>query len=169
MKNFIILLGFVLLFSLSAIAQGASQQKGKPEKAKEQPTKGNDKIKVENENKPEPKEEKENNGKGNAYGKNKGDLSGREFGQQRAGEARSKSEKVENAQLRNNETKESLNSAKEKLETANKTLEEKLKRKEISKEEYDLKKQKINSVARELNELEQRQIKSTQKIEQLKN
>jgi|GEM_PF-1483631 len=33
---------------------------------------------------------KGNNGKGHAYGKNKGDMSGREFGQQRSEEARNK-------------------------------------------------------------------------------
>jgi len=36
--------------------------------------------------------EKENNGKGNAYGKNKGDLKGKEFGQQRAADAHSKND-----------------------------------------------------------------------------
>lgn len=36
---------------------------------------------------------KDHPGKGNAYGKNKGDLSGREFGQQRAADAKSKVKK----------------------------------------------------------------------------
>jgi hypothetical protein len=64
------------------IGQGKNDQKGKPDKDK-----GNGKGNSKGSGKSD-----ENPGKGNAYGQNKGDLSGREFGQQRAAEARAKHE-----------------------------------------------------------------------------
>lgn len=74
------------------IGQGKDDQKGKPNQGKEngkgnsngKGNQGKDKDKDKG-NKPE-----EHPGQGHAYGKNKGDLSGREFGQQRAAEARAK-------------------------------------------------------------------------------
>lgn len=72
------------------IVQGDKDQKGKPDqnkgngKGNSKGNQGKDKDKDKG-NKPD-----EHPGQGNAYGKNKGDLSGREFGQQRAAEARAK-------------------------------------------------------------------------------
>ncbi|HPB24795.1 MAG TPA: hypothetical protein PLB59_03975, partial [Bacteroidales bacterium] len=48
--------------------------------------------------------DKENQGKGNAYGKNKEGLEGKEFGQHRAAEAKSKQEAVSNSKQSINST-----------------------------------------------------------------
>ncbi len=47
------------------------------------------------------REERGNNGKGHAYGKKKGDMSGREFGQQRSQDARNKAKKEKKGQKPN--------------------------------------------------------------------
>ena len=99
MKTKKVLQAFILSGIILISGQVFAQGKGKDKKEEKLEMKM-EKEKNKHENKVKEKKEehnrnlnevKENNG--NAYGKNKGDLSGREFGQQRAAEARAKIKK----------------------------------------------------------------------------
>ena len=62
------------------------------------------------------KSDKQNNG--NAYGKNKGDMSGKEFGQNRAAEAKSKEKVKDEAEENLSEAEEKVKEGKEKVKVA---------------------------------------------------
>jgi colicin import membrane protein len=81
------------------VTRKPEQKGGKPDGVGKPEQKGGKPEGVGNSNQKERPESKPANGQGNAYGKNKGDLSGREFGQQRAAEARAKHEEVKPASL----------------------------------------------------------------------
>ena len=105
-----------LILGTAVFAQGPAKGKGTEKKEEKTEQKDKDKetekgkptdkqnpgqAKKDQTGKPEDKGKSENNGKdkehpgqGNAYGKNKGELSGREFGQARAAAAKAKNEEV---------------------------------------------------------------------------
>lgn len=89
--------------------------------------------------------EKDNNGQGHAYGKNKGDLSGREFGMVRAGKAVSGDEIKSDEQAKEiitdvkEENKTVITGVKSKLEKAAEELAKKKEAGEISEDEFMVK------------------------------
>lgn len=97
---------------------------------------------------------KENQGQGNAYGKNKGDLSGKEFGQNRAEDAKNKDEAVTITQNNINQVATTNTDTKEKIKQAREKLEKKFKNKELTKAEYEKKKKAIDDLEIEVNTLE---------------
>ncbi len=96
-------------------------------------------------------------GRGNAYGKNKGGLEGRDFGQARAEEARMKHQerkseldrKVEEGELRSVQARERIRVAREELEK------EKASRR-INEEAYQQKKEKIDNAEKAVTDLEEK-------------
>lgn len=109
------------------------EAKQKPEQSKEKPN-----------GKPNEAKPKTNNGNGNAYGKDKGDLSGREFGQSRAAAAKTKAKEVKTEseaesliEVSIKETKETITSIEEKMIEARNRLAEKLASGELTKAVFD--------------------------------
>jgi colicin import membrane protein len=76
------------LFLFSAQSAQAQTKDPKQDKAKQETTK-EAKTKAQKGN-PSPAEKEAKSNQGNAYGKDKGDMTGKEFGQQRASDAKSK-------------------------------------------------------------------------------
>jgi colicin import membrane protein len=97
-------------------------------------------------------EEKDN---GNAYGKNKNDLEGKEFGQSRADQARlnkqQKKQELDSSLVKGNEK---VIEAREKIKVAKEKLEKDKKAKKISEAEYKEKKEKIDKAEKAVNDLE---------------
>lgn len=96
-----------------------------------------------------------NKGKGNAYGKDKGDLSGREFGQQRAAEARQNREIKQN-ELQNTirDSKGRVAEAKERVKLAREKLEKDKKARKINDKEYKERIERIEKAEAQIQELE---------------
>ncbi|WP_162427832.1 hypothetical protein [Pontibacter pudoricolor] len=113
-------------------------------------------------NKAEEKSAKGNNGKdkannGNAYGKNKGELSGREFGQARAAAARlSNEEKQEKLNKVVTEGDEKVTEARGRVARALEELERNRKANTISDAEYNERKAKITRVEKAIQVLEEK-------------
>lgn len=91
-----------------------------------------------------PKEKLEKTNNGNAYGKDKQGMTGKEFGQGRAAEAKAKAATVKtksdaDAMIRmsKEDTKESIQSINEKMTTARQTLMDKLGSKQITQAQFD--------------------------------
>ncbi|MFO7722255.1 MAG: hypothetical protein R6V49_03435 [Bacteroidales bacterium] len=137
-----------------------SREQVKGEKAPE--------IAIPSEGKQDPKvkgKDKEHPGKGHAYGKDKEGLEGKEFGQARAAEARSK-EKVLKETETNIEKAEKSNAAtREKIKKSRENLEMKKNRKEISKEEYDKKKKELDEIEEKVEKLEKDTRANREKLE----
>ena len=75
-----------------------------------------------------PNEHKEFKGKGNAYGRNKGEMSGREFGQMRSEEAKNKvNNKLQESDSRLNAQQSRVNTMRQNCDNARKSNEEKYK------------------------------------------
>lgn len=103
-----------------------------------------------NQGKKEKAKMKSNNG--NAYGKNKEGLVGREFGQARAAEARTQ---IKNHEMELQESETKIMSIRERLEAASKRFEKERAANEITDEEYALRKQKIANAKNKLRKAEQ--------------
>ncbi len=94
-------------------------------------------------------------GKRHAYGKDKGSLEGKEFGQNRAEQAKLKKEWNKNELKRAVGCGEyKISAAKEKIETAKEELEKDKKARKISEREYQLMKDKIAQAEKAVGELE---------------
>lgn len=103
---------------------------------------------------------KDKENKGNAYGKNKGDLSGKEFGQARAAAAKEKNKtKKAVAKTTIQKADDVVVKAKDKVAATKKQLEEDLASKKISAEEYADKKVKIEAVEKKILEVEAKEQK----------
>lgn len=172
----IILLGFVIL-GTSAIAQEVKEKKGSTfgeikkeqehvehvaEKEREKGTfAGAKEVKQEaakKENHPKPETHKENNG--NAYGKDKGEMTGREFGHERSEAAKHK-EKPKTSDEAKSQIKESKEWSREEIDRAqnninvyNEKIEAMKKEGKITQAEYDAQKQKVESLIKRKKELE---------------
>ena len=94
--------------------------------------------------------EYENKGKGHAYGKNKGDLEGKEFGQQRAEQARNK---IESSEQKIKYTEENIQEAEGKIKMARERLEEQYRNNEIGENEYLKRKANLERYEEQLNEI----------------
>lgn len=92
---------------------------------------------------------------GHAYGKDKGGLEGKEFGQARAAQAKLNKE-AKKQELTNSVTSAELKvaEAKEKLQVAKENLEKDKKARKISDAEYQVKKEKIQKVETAVTDLE---------------
>ncbi len=96
-------------------------------------------------------------GKGNAYGRNKGGLEGRDFGQARAEEARMKNQekkseldkKVEDGEQKSAQARERIRVAREKLEKQKASG-------KVKDDEYQQKKGKIDAAEKAVNDLEEK-------------
>ncbi len=97
---------------------------------------------------------KENQGKGHAYGKNKDSLQGRDFGQNRAAEAKSKHEAITNSESRIDQTSKTNDDTRSKIKQAKEKLELKKKQKQITDAEYTKKKKDLDDLEKQLNDLE---------------
>ena len=109
---------------------------------------------------------KTSKGKSHAYGKNKGELKGKEFGQTRASEARQKhkvkkaktKEKIVEGEKRAKDSGSRIQHAKVKLDADKKAG-------KVTAQEYKNKKQKINKAEQKLKELNESVIKAKKKID----
>jgi len=102
-------------------------------------------------------EKEANKGKGNAYGKNKGGLEGRDFGQARAEAARMQQQEKKaelDRTVTDNEGK--ITQAKEKIKVAREDLEKQKASGKVKEKEYQERKGKIDNAERAVNDLEQK-------------
>lgn len=103
------------------------------------------------------KDQERGKGRGNAYGRNKGGLEGRDFGQARAEEARMKNQekkteldrKVEDGEQRTVQARERIRVAREELEKEKST-------KRIADDVYQQKKEKIDNAEKAVIDLEEK-------------
>ncbi|MRR19819.1 hypothetical protein EG827_06460 [bacterium] len=110
----------------------------------------------------QPKEMKEmqekegDKGQGHAYGRNKGGLTGREFGQARAEEARMQ-QQLKEAELDDQLAKgeEKVAQSRERIRVAREELEKEKTGRRISDKDYQMKKEKIDKAEEAVNEYEQ--------------
>lgn len=116
--------------------------------------KGKEKVKKEKEFK-QMKENEGDMGQGNAYGKNKGDLSGRDFGQARAEQARMHQDARE-AELDSHIARgeERVIQSRERIRVAREELEKEKAGRKISEKDYQLKKEKIDNTEKAVGELD---------------
>jgi len=131
----------------------ASEDGERPRLEPKQTTKGNG----DNMKQKEVKEKAKGEGKGHAYGKNKGDMSGKEFGKARAEEA-----KVTN-QKKTIETKVSMDKAEESIKKAYDRLDQKqvefkkdLDSGKITQADYDSKTEQVNKALSHMAELQKK-------------
>ncbi|HNW99709.1 MAG TPA: hypothetical protein PKK00_14980, partial [Bacteroidales bacterium] len=120
-----------------------------------------DKVKENDNNKDKDKEkdnnkdkEKEKENQGNHYGQNKGDLQGKDFGQHRAEEAKSKNDFVTESEDNISVTDQNNVATRDKIKQAREKLELKKKNKEITDVDYQKKKKALDDLETQVNELE---------------
>ena len=111
-------------------------------------------------------EMKEAKNKGKAYGKNKGNLEGREFGQARASDAKSRIEKEE-AEMADRD--EYIVKSKNQIAIAKKSLQGQIEAGNISKEDIVAKQARIGRAEQRLKDYEARIIDGKQKLSTYKN
>jgi chromosome segregation ATPase len=95
---------------------------------------------------------KKKSNNGNAYGKNKAGLEGREFGQARAAEAR---EQINTHEVELKEAEVKIINGRNRLATIVERFEKSRAANEITEEEYELRKQKITNAENKLRKAEQ--------------
>jgi len=96
-------------------------------------------------------------GRGNAYGRNKGGLEGRDFGQVRAEEARMKNqEKKSELDKRVEDGEQKTVQARERIRVAREDLEKEKTSKKINDETYQQKKEKIDNAEKAVTDLEEK-------------
>lgn len=165
MKNInTVSLFLLIIVFLSAGNNSMAQERenrGKPAKEMNKATeqekqKGKEKVKKEKEFK-QMKEHEGDRNQGNAYGKNKGDLSGRDFGQARAEQARMH-QQVRSAELDSHIAKgeERVIQSRERIRVAREELEKEKAGRRISEKDYQLKKEKIDNAEKAVEELDEK-------------
>jgi len=129
----------------------------KQEKAQDKET---DKVeKQENEQNKKPEENNNGQHKGNAYGKEKDGMSGREFGELRSEEAKSKvNTKIDDAVTELDTEYTKVKNMKKDIDDSKIRNEEKYKSKLITKEQYEINKIKISEAEIKVNETEQKLV-----------
>jgi uncharacterized membrane protein len=100
---------------------------------------------------------------GKAYGRDKGGLSGRDFGQARAAAARNREEKEAVTREVATEVKEGVNRTKTRVEDVREKLVERVRNREISEEEYGRKIQRIKEIEEEVERIEEAR-KETERV-----
>ncbi len=147
------------LYAQHGQGNGKGNGQGKNKEHKEQvdkvkdidKDKGKDKV---NESKPE--SENGNQGKGHAYGKNKDTLQGREFGQHRAAEARSKHDAVQASEANVAAVTNTNQSTREKIKEARAKLNEKKNNKKINDVDYNRNIKELDALENKVNQLDER-------------
>lgn len=109
-------------------------------------------------------QDKEHPGQGHAYGKDKGGLEGKEFGQQRAAEARSRQGALDEAEANIRRSEASNASSREKLKRARAKLETKMANREITRDEYDKKKKALDGLEENLKRIEKENNATREKL-----
>ena len=106
-------------------------------------------------NKKAKKEKKEKSNNGNAFGKDKGELEGKEFGQERASQARmKKEEKKKELDMTVDKNEQKVKDAKEKIKQSKEKLENDKAAGTVTEEEYQDKKEKIEQAEKAVLDLE---------------
>jgi len=108
--------------------------------------------------------DKNNQGKGNAYGKNKDGLEGKEFGQHRAADAKSKHEAITISQSKIDQTTKTNEDTRAKIKEAKAKLEQKKKDKKINDAEYKKKKKELDDLELQVNDLEKKNNEVKDKV-----
>lgn len=117
--------------------KGKPEEKGKPEQAGK--ARDGEEKDIDSE-----LERKESPGKAHAYGRHKGDMSGKEFGQMRSDEAKSRMrEKITAAEAELNEEEKRVNENRKKVEEARERNENARKEKRIDEKQYEERKARI--------------------------
>jgi colicin import membrane protein len=101
---------------------------------------------------------------GHAYGRERGGLHGRDFGQARAAAARSKEEKQEVTIQVAREVDEGIRRTERRLEEAREVLEERVANREISREEYEARKRRVEEIEAEMRRVEEARRETEQVI-----
>lgn len=103
------------------------------------------------------KDKARDKGKGNAYGRNKGGLEGRDFGQARAEEARMKhQERRSELDRKVEDGEQKMVQARERIRVAREDLEKEKASKRIPEDVYQQKKEKIDNAEKAVTELEEK-------------
>lgn len=136
----------------------------KEQKDKDQKDNGKDKIKDKEKKDKNKEDEKTNNGKGHAYGKDKDSLTGKEFGQKRAADAKSKKEAITNAEANIDKTTKTNDDTKAKIKQAREKLDAKKKAKKINDKEYNKKKKELDDLENQVLELEKQKSAVNEKL-----
>jgi colicin import membrane protein len=115
------------------------------------------------------KEVKEHKGKGHAYGKNKGELKGRDFGMLRSEEARSKMKgKLDHAESEVDLQIQRIEKMNQRIEEAKSRNEENFKGGKITRVQYEANEERINEAGAIVSETEQKAKKEKQNISSAK-
>jgi len=93
---------------------------------------------------------------GNAYGKNKGELSGKEYGQERATQAKVNKEKGEKLDQYVSQGEQKVKDAKTKIKSSKAKLDKDKKAGRVSDSEYRARKEKIDRAEAAVNDLDQK-------------
>lgn len=141
---------------------GPPEAQGKPDEMRPQPIDPNDqKTRGKAPGEAGPSDEKtakdKADNKGNAYGKDKGEMSGREFGQNRAAEARSKNQAKKAETKRSVETGDSkVIEARDRIKKSKEKLEKDKKSRKVNDKQYEERKRKIEAAEKQTDELERK-------------
>ncbi len=174
MKKLLLITG-ILMVSVALMAQNPrSQQRGQEkkeqaqEKAEEQKQQGQDRGQQGQERGQQAREQAQQqrergqagqeadkaDPRGHAYGRDKGGMHGRDFGQARAAAARSKEEKQEIVREVAVEVEEGVRRTTTRVEEARETIEERRRRGEISEEEYEKRTRRVEEIEKEIEQIE---------------
>jgi colicin import membrane protein len=136
---------------------GQQKTEEKKETAEEAKAKGQEKKHEAKQKEDDESKEEKGDAQGYAYGKNKGDLKGKEFGQARAAEARMNKE-VKKKELEETVKKgdEKVWEAKEKVRISKEALDKDLADKKITEEEFAKRKEKIEQTELVIEDLERK-------------
>jgi len=147
----------MVCFSSQPFSQNTKANSKKEQKVK-------DSIKAKEKDKEKDKE-KENQGKGNAYGKNKGDLQGKDFGQNRAAQAKTKKEALTAIETNITLTSQNNASTLDKLKLAKEKLAAKKKSGQITEVEYKSKTKAIADLEAEVTALDKKAKEFKEKLD----
>jgi len=162
----------ITLFAQHGTGNGQGNGQGKNKQNKEQNNiqKDNKKDKEKNntkETEPQSDKEKEKDkgqGKGHAYGKNKDTLQGRDFGQHRAAEARSKHDAIQESQTNITDITNTNQSTREKIKEARDKLNQKKNNKQITESDYNRNIKELDELEIKLNQLEEKNKSAQEKL-----
>lgn len=99
---------------------------------------------------------KEAKGKGNAYGRDKDGLQGRDFGQARAAQARLQGEKADTLKVKTDKAMETVTTAREKVNQAKTALDKARKEGKLSEARYEEKAKKVEAAHQAIDKLEEK-------------
>jgi colicin import membrane protein len=160
----------LLILSMVCFSSQPFSQNTKANSKKEQKVKDSIKAKEKEKDKDskDKDKDKENQGKGNAYGKNKGDLQGKDFGQNRAAQAKTQKEAITAIDSNVTQTTQTNSSTLDKLKQAKVKLDTKKKSGQISEKDYQVKSKAITDLEAEVNALDKKAKEVKEKLDKEK-